>query len=89
MEPRDYHRVHVEFVQLELVLARTFCRLARSKANPGRSRCVRYARKAYNSATRFMLKAGMDNTEFATFSANLEEVKFAVETLESQLACGS
>ena len=89
MEPRDYHRVRVEFVQLELVLARTFCRLARSKANPGRSSCVRYARKAYNSAARFMLKAGMDNTEFAAFSADLEEVQLAVEALESQLPRGS
>ena len=85
MESREYNQARVGFVQAELGLARTFCHLAHSKDNASaRLRCISNARTAYNAASRFMLKAEMSNAEFATFTANLEEVKFEVEALESQ-----
>ena len=85
MKVRNNHdHVWVKFVETELLLARTFCRLAESKDFSGRLRCAGYARTAYNAAAHFMLKARMNNAQFARFSANLEEVKFALDALESQ-----
>jgi len=83
LHSNDDH-VWVTFVETELLVARTFCHLAETKGCSGRLRCTRHARTAFNSATRFMLKAKMSNAEFAIFSAKLEEMKFTLEALESQ-----
>ena len=83
-KPFGERRSAIGFVQIELKLARTFCHLADLPRYSERARCIQHARAAYRAAARFMFMADMSDQEFASFSANLEQVGLLLETLESR-----
>ena len=45
-------------------------------------RCCANARKAYHTATRYMLRVDITNAQFNILAAKLELLKFEVEALE-------
>lgn len=72
-----------DFVQVELKLAFTFCRLAKSPNCLENLRCVRKARTAYDAAVHFSPWVDMSAKEWVKFTANAERVRLMVEDLET------
>lgn len=74
-----------DFLQIELKLAFTYCRLAKLPNGHDNSRCVCNARSAYDAAIRFSPRVGMSDKEFGTFTANAERVRLMLEDLETRV----
>ena len=80
----------MQFILIEVDLGLTFCKVGRRYKLNGQQaqleRCCANARKAYQTATRYMLRADASDGQFNAFAAKLELLKFEVEALEKVAA---
>ena len=76
----------VRFVLIEVDVGLTFCKVGRRHKRNGKQkdleRCCLNARKAYQTATRYMLHADATDEQFNSLAAKLELLKLQVEALE-------
>jgi hypothetical protein len=77
--------VRVSFVLTELDLALTHCKLARERRH-GWAHLVVAAHHAYDSVLQNMLKVDLTDSEFYEITANVELLKFSLESLDVSVA---
>jgi len=77
----------VDFIKIEIDIGLTFCRLGRTFSGNGYkpfAGCCNKARRAYDTATRFLIRVRLSDVEFNRLTAKLERLKFDVESLEQE-----
>jgi hypothetical protein len=74
---------NTNFVNVQIEVALTYCLMAQQRGAEGRHELIQTARKAYDTAQRYMFKLDMSDKEFHQITAAAERVKFMLEALEN------
>lgn len=77
-------RIQIDFIQVELKLARTFCELAAQSNQAHFSSNLANARKAYSSAVRYISKLRASKRDLASLKVAASQVQACLRELEEQ-----